>query len=1154
MKKFFFIIFVLFAKQICSQANKSISEKLPTINVLALKDDAFEQGKISIKFNRSQLDKIKIEQTTTANMFFNNTALDRLSAEYHFNKYTSLFANILKNTELQARHQHWNLDLWFTIEFDTAKSVKQLYSQLQKLNLFEVVEPVYKKHLLDENATSVAYIPNDPKLNEQWAFNNTGQGNGKVGKDIKLIDAWDIETGKPNVLVAVHDMGIQLNHPDLAQNIAVGKSFNFIDNNTTIVEGYHGTLTSGLIGAVNNNGIGVSSIAGGNGSINSGIRLMSMQVFKGHQGGGFAESFIYAADKGAAISSNSWAYDIEDIYELSTMDAIDYFIENGGGTVLQGGLVIFAAGNNSNDIRFYPSAYDRVICVAATNYRDEKANYSTYGSWVDISAPGGDYSLPEISRVLSTTVGSGYAADHGTSLSCPMVSGVAALIASKLAGKASASDVKNILLSTTDDIDSLNPNFVGFLGTGRLNAFKAMQKAQTIANNVAVDAVTSFKAIYNCSSINLNWQKNNAANDVIIAYSNTNKIDALVNGVVYNVSDKIGEGIIIYKGNASNFVLPSNNEQLHFFKIWSVNANTQYSFGKTAEIVAPVTLYGSGAIAQNFDFPPYFPTQEWRVINSNNDISWIHTAADTANTGAGDLYSMCMYNYQNNPLLGAIDILTSPLYDVKNTDSLHFSFWYAYKYRNTGLPVADSLEVLVSKDCGATYTSLWKKGGQDLATVNGFGDTIFYPFGIDKWKQVMLDISSYKNNKLMFAFREVNGKGNNLFVDNINVDVRYKIDAALVKIISPIDALCNTDITPQIQIKNKGNNTITSLKINYIIDGGQMVLSNWTGNLKKEDSTIVTLNTAVVNAGNHTIKIYSLLPNNLNDEYVLNDTLKSSFFITPTAVLPLVEGFEGNSFPPQGWHTAQNPIDKITWVKRNEFGKNSNSSAVVKNFLYDQQGRIDDLITPVFNIDRNMDSAFLLFDYAYATRSIPITGNDYDTLQISISKDCGESWSTVWKKGGTDLRTTNATQLYNEFLPKKSEWKSDSIMIAGSFSKGDKVQLRFRNIEYFDNNLYIDNIKLYTKYIAPGVKEKGYAIYPNPVNDYLTIQHLTAPSNLQSVRVVSSIGKIVMVKNYNANTTREMQINTTTFANGVYILQMIYSDKTITEKFVKMNK
>jgi hypothetical protein len=636
------------------------------------------------------------------------------------------------------------------------------------------------------------------------------------------------------------------------------------------------------------------------------------------------------------------------------MDAIDYFIETAGGSVLQGGLVIFAAGNISRTMKYYPSAYSRVICVAATNNRDTKANYSTFGTWVDIAAPGGDYNDLWHSQILSTTVNGGYAFDHGTSMACPHVTGVAALIASKLAGKASASDVRDILLSTTDDIDSLNPNFIGLLGTGRLNAYKALSKAQTIANSLSITAIDSFKATNYCNVINLQWKKNNAGNDVVIAYSNENNIGSLVNGKNYNIGDNIvGKAKIIYKGSANDFVLPNNNEMLHYFKIWSVDASNNYSYGKTAEIVAPAYINQSGSIHQNFDFAPLFPTQEWRTVNPDNDISWIHTILDTANTGAGDMYSMCMYNYRYNTKLGAVDILTSPIINIQNSDSLNLSFWFAYQYRNTGFSIVDSFEVFVSSDCGNTYTSLWKNAGANLATSSSTSDSAFYAFNIHQWKQVNINISSYKNNnKLMFAFKSVNGKGNNLFLDNINIDVRYKRDVELVKLISPLDATCSKEVIPQILIKNKGNNTITSLKINYAIDGGNTVTTNWVGNIKKDDSTIIQLNSTTTNAGKHQLTIYSYLPNNLNDEFVVNDTIRSDFFITPSAVLPLIEGFEGNSFPPQNWLVAQQPTDAISWSNTKLAAKNGNGSCVMQNFLYDNDGNIDDLITPVFNIDK----------------------------------------------------------------------------------------------------------------------------------------------------------------------------------------------------------
>lgn len=1139
------ILYFLFFLPLAVEAqNDKQLRSLPEINVQQVQDDAFEKGKISVKLHHLQAGRLELNDVRN----LQHPALQQLSRQYRFTAIQPAFANVLKDELKIIQHQRWGLDLWFAIEFDKTLSVKQLYQDLKLTNLFEVVEPVYKKHLLD----GVNFIPNDPSLAEQWNYDNTGQHGAKPNKDIKLLNAWDIETGNPNVIVSVHDMGVQLDHPDLVQNLLpANKHFNFVDNNATITPGYHGTHVAGTIAATNNNGIGVSGIAGGNGNVNSGARIMSMEIFDLHKSGNIAESYVFAADNGAAISSNSWAYDFENIYELSVMDAIDYFIANGGGGVLQGGLVIFAAGNISKSLNYFPPAYDRVVSVAATDYNDRKTVYSTYGKWVDITAPGGDYSNPPYSQILSTTVNSSYASDHGTSMACPHVSGVAALIVSKLLGKASASDVRDILLSTTDGIDSLNANFIGKLGSGRLNAYKALLLSQAIANNITTDTVNKFTVAANCTVFQLNWQKNTTNNDVLIAYSNQNNIGIPLNNKTYNAGDMIGGGQVIYKGNANSFTLLKNDSLLHFFKIWSVN-NNQYSLGKTAELVMPGVLKVSGTFQQNFDFPPYFPTQEWRCVNPDNDLTWIHTVADTANTGAGDLYSVCMYNYEYNTTLGAVDMLTSPLVQVQNTDSVKMSFWYAYRYRNTGLGVNDSLEILLSTDCGNTYTSLWKKGGTDLATVSSTPDSAFYPFGIEKWKQISLDLTPYNMGKqISLAFKATNGKGNNLFIDNIIIDARFKNDAGIAKLNEKALSGCNKNISPAIQLVNKGNAILTSAKIAYTIDGANEITTNWNGSLKSDDSVTVALNSIVTTAGTHTIKIYSSMPNGFTDYFTLNDTLVASFYVSQNSLLPMNEGFEATIFPTH-WSVDQQPIDVITWAKA-PVGHNSSGSFLMNNYMNNYSGTTDDLITPVFEIDRNMDSSFVLFDYAYNTKSKIVMGDDYDTLELAITKDCGASWQTIWKKGGGDLLTSSRFLPYAEFIPAQSEWKKDSILIAGSLNKGDKVQLRFRNIGYWGNDLYIDNVQLYTRYYAPGVKDKGYAVYPNPAKNYLIIQHVNPPVNLKAIKIINTVGKRVSAFSYNGNADKEILLNVSNLATGVYVLQMIYDDKTVTEKMIKQN-
>ncbi len=921
MRFLFGIIFIIFYSNQCVAQYKNFREKLPPINLNNVDENSFEAGIISVKVYRFQKDRLQLKNEKP---FSKNLDFNFLAHQYEFKSIKLLFENVLSNIELKQQHQSNGLDLWFTINFKTDNSVKHLYLELKKLNLFEIIEPVYKKHLLesDKITEGVEFIPNDPRFVEQWHYNNTGQANGKVGKDIKLVQAWDLETGNPNVLVAVHDMGIQLDHPDLEQNIAVGKSFNFVDNNNSIVPGYHGTHVAGTIAAVNNNNIGVSGIAGGNGNINSGVRLMSVQIFQGNRGGGFAEGFIYAADQGASISNNSWAYNEQNVYEISVLDAIDYFIDYAGGTALNGGLVIFAAGNVSRNLSYYPSSYERVICVAATNNRDEKTNYSTYGPYVDISAPGGDYSSAVASQVISTTVGSGYAGDHGTSMSCPHVAGVAALVASKLVGIASAADVREILLSTTDNIDSLNTNFIGLLGTGRLNAFSALQKATYFKNNFITQPVDSFKAKRNCTDINLQWKQNVNNDSVIIAFSNINDIGTPINGQSYQLNDKIGNGRIIFKGKSNNYLFNKNDDSLHFFKIWSKTNDNKYSLSRSAEVVDFITINGSGVIKENFNYPPYFPTQSWNVINPDNDFSWYHTAGDTANTGVDDLYSMCMYNYQYNTLLGAIDYLTSPVYRVQNSDSLQFSFWYAYQYRNTVNSIADSLELLVSTDCGLTYSSLWKKGGTDLATVTITADSAFYPFGISKWKLQTIDLTPYKNfEKIRFAFKSVNGKGNNIFIDNISLEKRYKLDAEIISINQPNLPICSKNIVPEIVVKNNGNSNIVNLSIQYDIDGLNSTISNWNGLIKKDESKTIVLNSFNTSEGSHQFNIKIQTVNNIIDDFVSNNSATNNFIVKSTEQLPISLSFEENIFPTKNWYFEQNPKDDITWTKTTLFGK-----------------------------------------------------------------------------------------------------------------------------------------------------------------------------------------------------------------------------------------
>ncbi len=585
----------------------------PVINIDAVPENSYYPGQLYIKFKPGFDALLTAKVSKTSGSFkFGIDSIDALNKLLGVTDLKRSFESILQNTAKDAKHKAWGFHRWYNVELPKNVNVKEAIKKFRALSsIIEVAEPSYIMKLHDGNNPVQLFTPSDSAYYRQWHYNHTAQEGPTVpagtDADIDMPQAWDLETGKPSVIVAVLDGGVDTTHPDLKQNLWTGSEgqhgYNWNTNSTLLQAQAHGSHVCGTIAAVSNNGIGVSGVAGGNGTPASGARIMNMQIFNssGTYAGdaATANAFVYSADHGAAIAQNSWGWDNGDIITI-VADAIDYFIINGGGTVLNGGLVVFSAGNAYGEVQSFPGNYPPVICVSATNYDDKKAAYTTYGSWVDISAPGGETSPNTRKGILSTVpVSSGsYAWMQGTSMACPHVSGVAALCVSKSPGKLTAEQLRSIILGNVDDVYTLNPTFAGKLGSGRLNAFLAVQAA-ALAGGTLVDSAKNFKTSSQaCGQSTLSWTKNAANNDVIIAQS-----DTLVFGTpsgVLNVGAYIpGGGKVIYKGSATNFLVsvPSNKRQ--YFRIWSFSG-TNYSFHRTTSVLysfitsAPVIADGGG--------------------------------------------------------------------------------------------------------------------------------------------------------------------------------------------------------------------------------------------------------------------------------------------------------------------------------------------------------------------------------------------------------------------------------------------------------------------------------------------------------------------------------------------------------------------------------
>lgn len=557
----------------------------------------------------------------------------------------------------EPRRRKAGLDLWYDVYFDEKIPVTKAFSDFSKIDDIDVVEPSQKINKLSSTFTPVAFPKsgtskaqstshpsgfNDMWLDQQWHYYNDGSlANTIIGADINVVPAWKITTGNPNVIVAIVDEGIDYEHVDLAQNMWVNTAeqngvagvdddnngyiddihgWNFYDNVKEITKCEHATHVAGTVAAVNNNGIGVAGIAGGNGTPNSGARLMSTQIF--NSAGSLTSSetlvskaIVYGADNGAVISQNSWGGHATTISKVLKA-AIDYFIDYAGmdetGEIqtgpMRGGIFIVAAGNDNISSPNMPSAYERVLSVVSMGPDFTKASYSTFGTWNDITAPGGDMNKFNLSEygVLSTLPNNSYAWGQGTSMACPHVSGVAALVVSNygVSKKGFTNEMLRRILteSANNNIYQYNPDYLGQMGTGCIDAYKALN-VEVKYENLPPKPIAVLSAGWDYfNSVKLEWSITTDTEDgkafyfdIVVSESSfsdvnfppANSIRKTVAVGNHSVGEKISETIEGLNGNTTYYIAIAARDSKGQRSASSINSGKTINDSEGSMVIYP---------------------------------------------------------------------------------------------------------------------------------------------------------------------------------------------------------------------------------------------------------------------------------------------------------------------------------------------------------------------------------------------------------------------------------------------------------------------------------------------------------------------------------------------------------------------------------------
>jgi subtilisin family serine protease/PKD repeat protein len=602
-----------------------------------------------------------------------------------------------------------------------------------------------------EQLPYIEYAEKIPVVRPTYTPNDFGQNkNGDVWHlyKLKATKAWDFTKGDTNITVAVVDDEIDINHVDLKDNIWINPNEipnNGIDddNNGYIddIHGWdvanndndptyyqnlklnHGTPCAGLVSASTDNGLGISAIG-------FNIKLIAIKgAPDNHNSNSIPNAYegvLYATVAKADIISCSWGSRSSSNTNLNIIN----FATN------QGSIVVASAGNENLSTLHYPAAYSDVISVTASEINDKKASFSNYGNWIDVSAPG--VSVGTLNR------NNGYRSFGGTSAACPITAGLLGLMKSYMPAIKN-NDLKQCLVNSTDNIDNLNPNYMGQLGSGRINAEKALLCVDSIRKSPPSITISSNKN-YICPLEKI----------TLTATSYKRPLDSAIWYIYKRNGVEVKKGIWVEASFEND-------------SIYSIAVVGYDKFGKDSvyhsQSIHVNSVYKHAFYFENFDNS----TSDFLISNPDNGPTWQKVISPKAVQNNMGL----KMDFYNSKTFGERDAFITPTINLAIAQNPYLTFHHSYSSPNFG----DSLNIYASIDSGKTFPiKVYAVKLGQISTSSLVTNKAFIPSQTMQWcvlnqtkcQNISLNLLAGKRN-VVLKFETYYEGGNNLYLDDIKV-------------------------------------------------------------------------------------------------------------------------------------------------------------------------------------------------------------------------------------------------------------------------------------------------------------------------------------------------------------------------------------------------